>query len=80
MKESHLVDKANQYLGKLCIEIPNRCVGSQGNRQSTDFFSESMSQFGFKTEIQEFDCIDWIHGVASLTVQDESYEAFIILF
>lgn len=77
MKASHLVDSANQYLKKLCVDIPNRCVGSQGNRQATDFFAEKMNRFGFQTECPQFDCIDWTHGEASLSVQGEQYQVFV---
>lgn len=72
-----LVDTANQYLHKLCVEIPNRCVGSQGNRQATDFFAEKINTFGFQTESPEFECIDWTHGEAYLTVDGEPYPAFV---
>ncbi len=77
MKPSQLVDTAHQYLTKLCVDIPNRCVGRQGNRQATDFFAEKMVQFGFQTESPQFDCIDWTHGEASLTVDGEPFEAFV---
>jgi aminopeptidase YwaD len=77
MSDSYLVDTAHQYLWKLCVDIPNRCVGSQGNRQATKFFADKMIQFGFQTESPQFDCIDWTHGEASLYAQNKSYAAFV---
>ena len=77
MTTSYLADTVKQYLQKLCVEISNRCVGSLGNRQATDFFAEKMNTFGFQTECPKFDCIDWSHGEAHLTVDGEPYPAFV---
>jgi aminopeptidase YwaD len=73
--EEYLVDKANKYLQKLCKDIQNRCVGSPGNRQATDFFAEVMTAFGFQTESPQFDCIDWCHGEVQLTLAGEPFLA-----
>jgi aminopeptidase YwaD len=75
--EEYLVDKADNYLRMLCDEIPNRCVGSPGNRQATDYFAEKMTTFGFQTESPQFDCIDWTHGALDLTVAEEPYLAHV---
>ena len=45
MNEMMLVEKATEYLNKLCIEISTRQVGSQGNRDATDFFKQRASRF-----------------------------------
>lgn len=76
MPSSHLEDIATAYLQKLCAEIDNRCVGSQGNRQATEFFAEKMIAFGFETECPQFECIDWSHGEVNLTVEREPFSAF----
>jgi aminopeptidase YwaD len=65
------------YLHKLCMEIHERCVGSEGNRQATRFFECEISSFGWKTETQEFDAMDWEQGGASLSCKDESFEVFV---
>jgi aminopeptidase YwaD len=57
------------------MEISNRRVGSQGNRQATDFFAEVVKNYGFKTEIPQFECMDWRHGDAHLLVDGERFEA-----
>jgi aminopeptidase YwaD len=75
--DQYLVDKGYEYLRMLCNEIPNRCVGSPGNRQATDYFAEVMTTFGFQTESPQFDCIDWTHGELDLLVAGEPYPAHV---
>ena len=75
MSSSQLAEKAERYLERLCVEIPNRRVGSAGNRAATDFFAETMTSFGFRTESPEFPCIDWVGEGARLTAGGESFEA-----
>jgi aminopeptidase YwaD len=59
------------------LEIPNRRVGSKGNRTATSIFAEVVAAFGFQTECTEFDCIDWTHGGARLTVDGIPFAAFV---
>jgi len=75
MTQSHMENQAKFYLHKLCTEIDNRCVGSQGNRHATDFFTEMISAFGFEAESPEFECIDWSHGEIELTINGRPYPA-----
>jgi len=75
MANSSLSKTAEIYLHTLCTEIDNRCVGSPGNRQATDFFAELVAGFGFKTEKREFDCIDWKHGEVQLLIDGEDFSA-----
>ena len=65
------------YLKKLCEEIPERCVGSEGNRMATCFFEKEMSSFGWDTEMQEFEAIDWKDGGAKLQVDGSSFKVFV---
>ncbi|MFA9491359.1 MAG: M28 family peptidase [Anaerolineales bacterium] len=76
MDEHELIEGANRFLHRLCVEIPTRRVGSDGNREATDFFIETISGFGFSSVCLEFDCFDWEHGEVSLTVEGSSFEAF----
>lgn len=69
-----LTEKANEYLDKLCNQIPNRRVGSEGNRLATSFFAEAIKSFGFTVECPEFDCMDWENEGAVLSVEGSSYE------
>jgi aminopeptidase YwaD len=73
----HLSEKAEKYLQRLCLDIPNRCVGSKGNRAATEIFAEWVASFGFKTECPEFDCVDWTNQGARLTVNHEPFDVFV---
>jgi len=77
VKSAHLSEKAEKYLQRLCLEIPNRCVGSKGNRAATEIFAEGVASFGFKTECPEFDCVDWTNQGARLTVNHEPFDVFV---
>jgi aminopeptidase YwaD len=71
-----LIKKADTYLHKLCVEIANRRVGSDGNRAATDFFTEVVASFGFGVETAVFDCIDWQQEGVLLTTVGAQFEAF----
>ena len=77
MTNTPVGNKTKFYLDKLCAEINNRCVGSQGNQLATDFFAEVISAFGFETETPEFECIDWSHEDLELTINGQPFPAFI---
>jgi len=77
MEPGQLYQKSLSYLKKLCEEIPERCVGSEGNRMATRFFEKEISSFGWDTEMQEFDAIDWEDGGAILRSDDERFEVFV---
>ena len=59
------------------MDIPERCVGSEGNRLATRFFAQEIALFGWETETQEFDAMDWENGGASLWCGEENFEAFV---
>jgi aminopeptidase YwaD len=77
METGQLYQKSLSYLRKLCEEIPERCVGSEGNRNATRFFEKEISAFGWNTEIQEFDAIDWEDGGAVLHSDSSSFKVFV---
>lgn len=68
--------KVETYLQTLCLDIPSRVVGSEGNRQATDFFADKVKTFGFETECPTFDCIDWTNNGANLTVGEAPFNVF----
>ena len=76
MSSIHWPDRAGSYMRKLCIEIPSRRVGSQGNRAATDFFTERMESFGFQTESPAFECMDWSQAGTQVSVGEVPFEAF----
>jgi aminopeptidase YwaD len=69
-----IIAKAQDYLNRLCVEIPSRRVGSEGNRAATAFFAEVTHMHGFHTETPEFPCIDWADGGANLTADAETFD------
>ena len=73
---AELLANAQTYLTELCLTIPNRRVGSAGNRQATDYFARTLASFGFAVECPEFDCMDWRGGETRLTVAGASFEVF----
>ena len=77
MRSIPLSERATTHLRRLCLEIPNRRVGSKGNRAATDFFAGIVASFGFETECPAFDCIDWTHQGAHLTLGGAPFEAFV---
>lgn len=77
MTQSLLAGHAQSYLQRLCVEIPDRCVGSPGNRAATDFFADTIASFGFTIESPAFDCLDWTQQGAALSVGGQSFAAFV---
>jgi aminopeptidase YwaD len=77
MTAPRLSEKAQRYLKHLCLDIPNRRVGSSGNRAATDFFAGVVASFDFATESPVFDCIDWIQEGARLTVDGAPFEVLV---
>lgn len=77
MPSKLLSNKAKTYLKKLCLEIPTRRVGSNGNQTATDFFASIVSSFGFETESPSFDCIDWKQEGADLAAEGTKFEALV---
>jgi len=73
----NLLDHSVSLMHKFCVEIKERCVGSQGNRQATDLFQSTINQSEWFTELQEFDAIDWKEGGARLMIGHESFEVFV---
>jgi aminopeptidase YwaD len=67
--------KAKGYLQRLCADIPSRRVGSDGNRQATDFFGGLMSSMGYDVEYPEFDCIDWSDDGVRLSTEGQTFHA-----
>ena len=65
------------YLYKLCHEIKDRSVGSEGNRAATRYFENVIRSFGWNTETQEFNAMDWIDGGASLSCGEENFQVFV---
>lgn len=74
MESDYLYQKSISYLKTLCEEIPERSVGSAGNRQATRFFAETISALGWQTETAELEVMDWQASGASLQIADRSFK------
>ncbi len=73
----HILSRsAETYLKKLCLELPGRVVGSQGNRMATEFFADVTASFGFQIQSSWFDCFDWHSERIQLTANGYSFKAF----
>lgn len=77
MNTESLFQNSLTYLHKLCQEIPERSVGSEGNRRATQFFEQVISSSGWQTETPEFDVIDWEDGGAALRAGDIHFDALV---
>ncbi|MFW5995804.1 MAG: hypothetical protein ACOCQB_00920 [Halanaerobiaceae bacterium] len=69
MEKKVLYDRCVAYMNKLCYEIPERCVGSEGNKQATKYFEKNLKSYGWETKVQEFEAIDWDDGGASFSMK-----------
>ncbi len=69
--------KCINYMNKLCVEVTERCVGSEGNRHATEYFRKTLQSLGWETELQEFAAIDWSNGGAELKINDRIFEVFV---
>lgn len=77
MDTINLSETGEKYLRRLCLEIPTRRVGSEGNRKATDFWAEVVASFGFQIESPSFACIDWTQNGAQLTIGGEPFEVLV---
>jgi len=62
---------------KLCEDITDRSVGSEGNREATKFFHEVLSSMGWEMESQEFSAVDWREDGASLSAGDKEFDVLV---
>ena len=70
-------DRCQTYLEKLCEEIGERPVGSDGNRAATRFFADTVRSFGWDAETPEFTAMDWQDGGATLRAGDEGFDVLV---
>lgn len=59
--------RASTALRTLCVDVGNRCVGSEGNRAATAYVESTWAESGWRTARQEFTCIEWTATGATLT-------------
>ncbi|MFC1786354.1 M28 family peptidase, partial [Candidatus Neomarinimicrobiota bacterium] len=71
------INIAQTDLQKFCVEISDRSVGSNGNRDATKYFKEKLSSLGWNVETQEFDAFDWEDGGAELIINNEKFNVLV---
>jgi len=77
MSGNKLYQRSLRYLEILCHTIPERSVGSEGNREATSFFEKEISSFGWETESAEFDAFDWNDGGATLRAEESEFDILV---
>jgi aminopeptidase YwaD len=77
MKGNLLLQKSQHYLEIMCNTIKERCVGSNGNREATSFFDKELSDLGWRTEMTEFDAIDWEENGALLKSDQGNFKLLV---
>lgn len=75
-KSPELNRRALSYLNTLCNDIGERCVGSPGNQDATEFFENTISGLDWKTEVSEFPAMDWEEEGATLRISDKDFPVF----
>ncbi len=74
MDLDHLTVRATEHLQRLCVDIPTRAVGSQGNRDATAYVSAALRGQGWQVETPAFQCMDWSESGADLTAGTVAFE------
>lgn len=72
-----LTSKAQNYLNKLCVEFPSRCVGSASNQAASAYFKGILDDLGAQTFTQSFDCFDHRTGSIHLAANGIIFNAHI---
>lgn len=76
MKREQLISKATEHMHVLCTEIPERRVGSEGNRRATHYVKDKFQSAGWDTESTLLSVIDWETEGATLTCSEKPFEVF----
>jgi len=71
-----MINSCKNYLSKLCSEIPDRPVGSEGNRMATRRFMEIVQKYGWKVESTSFQAMDWDESGADLYIDQKEFEVY----
>jgi aminopeptidase YwaD len=68
------ITAARERLDALCLAHPDRHVGGEGNRAANELFAREAAAAGCEIERLGFDCVDWEHGSARLTVDGTTFD------
>jgi len=76
MNKEKLFLLAKMHLQALCIDISDRSVGSEGNRQATKYFNNELIKNSWDIEKTLLQVMDWKTSGATLLCGQTQYEVF----
>ena len=76
MNNEKLQSITKRHLQALCLDISDRSVGSEGNRQATDYFKTELLKNNWNIEETLLNVMDWKTNGAILQSGQTSYEVF----
>jgi aminopeptidase YwaD len=74
MTPDDLLTQASEHLRALCVQISNRRVGSDGNRDATSYAAGQLRQAGWDVDTPTFECLDWHELGAEIAAGGERFE------
>ncbi|GAP68014.1 Zn-dependent amino-/carboxypeptidase, M28 family [Bacteroidales bacterium 6E] len=80
MNKKQLLSTAQKHLKTLCIDIPDRSVGSKGNRRATEYFKNELTRHSWDMEETLLQVMDWKTDGATLQCGENRYEVFSSLY
>lgn len=69
-------EQAKSILEHLCLTIPGRSVGSEGNLMASRYFREQLIHQGWETRELKFDAMDWHTDGALILTECDEIEAY----
>lgn len=70
-------EKSLIHLDAFCRKITERCVGSAGNRQATEYFERQLSKLGWQTRRAGFEAVDWVENGVALRSEASVFHALV---
>jgi aminopeptidase YwaD len=75
MAERQLAELVAAHLEHLCLSIPTRAVGSQGNRDAANYLADRFGALGWQVETPAFQCMDWSESGVDLRAGTTDFKA-----
>jgi aminopeptidase YwaD len=76
MNNDKLLSTTKRHLQSLCLDIPDRSVGSEGNRHATEYFKNELIKNNWNIDETLLNVMDWRTNGAMLQCGQTSYEIF----
>lgn len=77
MSNNEFYKKAKFYLNNFCVVIPNRRLGSLGNKLATDFFANTIKTWDYEIDSTAFECLDYKVNKPKLSQGEISYPVYV---